>query len=152
MMIRILIGSGSLLILGGLAAPPDAAAQMPEWSCVTCHSAFGDSPLGRPVQTYAEDVHAAEGFSCVACHGGDAEDPGLSAMDPAEGYVGAPERDEVVLLCGRCHSSAQFMRRYNPALRVDQVAAATNGSQPVSVVTQPTRSSRRPIRARLLTR
>jgi hypothetical protein len=95
-----------LLILGGLAAPPDAAAQMPEWSCVTCHSAFGDSPLGRPVQTYAEDVHAAEGFSCVACHGGDAEDPGLSAMDPAEGYVGAPERDEVVLLCGRCHSSA----------------------------------------------
>jgi hypothetical protein len=141
-----------LLILGGLAAPPDAAAQMPEWSCVTCHSAFGDSPLGRPVQTYAEDVHAAEGFSCVACHGGDAEDPGLSAMDPAEGYVGAPERDEVVLLCGRCHSSAQFMRRYNPALRVDQVAAATNGSQPVSVVTQPTRSSRRPIRARLLTR
>jgi predicted CXXCH cytochrome family protein len=120
MMIRALIGS--LLILGGLAAPPDAAAQMPEWSCVTCHSTFGDSPLGRPVQTYAEDVHAAKGFSCVACHGGDAEDPGLSAMDPAEGYVGAPERDEVVLLCGRCHSSAQFMRRYNPALRVDQVA------------------------------
>src|SRR6266540_7241295 len=25
-------------------------------------------------------------------------------------------------ICGRCHSDAQFMKRYNPALRVDQVA------------------------------
>jgi hypothetical protein len=43
-------------------------------------------------------------------------------MDPSAGYIGAPAAADVPQVCGRCHSDAAFMRRYNPALRVDQVA------------------------------
>ena len=43
-------------------------------------------------------------------------------MDEAKGYIGRPSPDQVPNVCGRCHSNAGFMRQYNPALRVDQVA------------------------------
>ena len=45
----------------------------------------------------------------------------MSAMDPGRGYIGVPQGRQVVQVCGRCHSDAQFMRQYNPSLRVDQV-------------------------------
>ncbi len=115
----------SIVLLASLclvATPSLASAQAPEEGCVTCHSAFGDSRLGSPVQSFAEDIHSAQGFGCVACHGGDAADPGMPAMDPAEGYIGVPEPHEIPLLCGRCHADAEFMRRYNPSIRVDQLA------------------------------
>ncbi|UCF18146.1 MAG: cytochrome c3 family protein [Gemmatimonadota bacterium] len=114
------VSCASLLLVGGLAVP--VLAQQSQESCVTCHGSFSDARLGGPVRAYTEDVHAAKGFGCVACHGGDALDLGMTAMDPAKGYVGVPGREELLLVCGRCHSSAGFMRRYNPALRVDQVA------------------------------
>jgi predicted CXXCH cytochrome family protein len=43
-------------------------------------------------------------------------------MDSAKGYIGTPGRAQVAQVCGRCHTDARFMRQYNPALRVDQVA------------------------------
>jgi len=43
-------------------------------------------------------------------------------MDEAKGYIGAPSPALVPQVCGRCHSDAGFMRQYNPALRVDQLA------------------------------
>jgi predicted CXXCH cytochrome family protein len=43
-------------------------------------------------------------------------------MDPEKGYIGVPGRRLTPEVCGRCHSNAEFMRRYNPGLRVDQVA------------------------------
>jgi hypothetical protein len=74
------------------------------------------------VQAFETDIHKAKGFGCVACHGGDAREAGMEAMDPAKGYIGKPARKQLLQVCGRCHSDAQFMKRYNPALRVDQVA------------------------------
>ncbi|NIR43340.1 MAG: hypothetical protein GWN99_05320 [Gemmatimonadetes bacterium] len=109
-------------LLAGFLLAPKATAQEPESSCVTCHAAFGDERLSGPVESYPNDVHAAQGFDCVACHGGDATVAGMGAMDPAAGYLGVPEGEDVLSVCGRCHSSAQFMRRYDPSLRVDQVA------------------------------
>ncbi len=111
----------SFLLLVGLAWPSFGQAQGTESSCVTCHAALSDERLVGPARQLGEDVHEAAGFDCVACHGGDAQEFGMAAMDPARGYLGIPERQEVALLCGRCHSDAQFMRRFNPALRVDQV-------------------------------
>jgi predicted CXXCH cytochrome family protein len=103
-------------------SPPAAAAAPPAESCVTCHLAIGDERLAGPIKAYAEDVHAAKGLGCVACHGGDAQEPGMEAMDPARGYIGKPERRQVIQVCGRCHADARFMKQYNPSLRVDQVA------------------------------
>ncbi len=110
-----------LLCVTLTAWPLTGLAQPPEGSCATCHSALGGR-LGEPVQKYAEDVHAAKGFGCISCHGGDARESGLEAMDPARGYIGVPEHGQVTTVCGRCHSDAEFMKRYNPSLRVDQVA------------------------------
>ena len=108
-----------LLILSVL--PSSAGAQQEADSCVTCHQSFGDDRLGKPVEEFKEDIHAAKGFGCVSCHGGDANVAGMEAMDPAKGYIGKPKPSQVMEVCGRCHSDARFMKRYNPALRVDQV-------------------------------
>ncbi len=112
-----------LLVLLGLAAwaSPGAAQQRTD-SCRTCHLETGDERLAKPAKDFPGDIHASKGFDCVACHGGDAKAAGMEAMDPAKGYIGKPERQQVAQVCGRCHSDARFMKRYNPALRVDQVA------------------------------
>lgn len=113
----------ALAILAGLLIwPASAPAQAPpKDSCSACHVETGDDRLAQPVRDYVADVHAARGFGCVACHGGDARQTGMEAMDPAKGYIGKPERSQIAQVCGSCHSDAQFMKRYNPGLRVDQV-------------------------------
>lgn len=99
----------ALLLLG--AARIEAAT-----SCTGCH---------EDVKMTAADVHVQLGLSCHDCHGGN-PDPkladDLAAMDPASGFRGAPARADIPDFCGRCHSSAAFMKRFNPAARVDQVA------------------------------
>lgn len=120
---RKLTAIATFALAGLLAQPGRVPAQAPEESCVTCHSALTSSArLSGPVEAYASDVHAAKGFGCTACHGGDPEEPGMAAMDPSRGYIGVPSRQEIIQVCGRCHSDADFMRRYNPSIRVDQVA------------------------------
>ncbi|HEU5394006.1 MAG TPA: hypothetical protein VFV36_04325, partial [Candidatus Methylomirabilis sp.] len=123
------MGPGTLAALGGLglsislvlAWPSAARAQPPAESCAACHLEIGDDRLAAPVKAFTEDIHAAKGFGCVSCHGGDPKEAGMEAMDPAKGYIGKPDRQQVPQLCGRCHSDARLMKRYNPALRVDQV-------------------------------
>jgi predicted CXXCH cytochrome family protein len=111
-----------LMLVGhSIWSSPVAAAPSPE-SCIACHLATGDDRLARPAQEFAKDIHAAKGFGCISCHGGDAQAEGMEAMDPDKGYIGKPERLQVVQVCGRCHADAYFMKRYNPAMRVDQVA------------------------------
>jgi hypothetical protein len=111
-----------LIVLALSGLPAAMGAEERGGSCVACHQNFGDDRLGKPVKEFAADIHSARGFGCVACHGGDAQDPGMTAMDPAKGYIGKPSGQQIVQACGRCHSDAAFMRQYNPALRVDQVA------------------------------
>ncbi len=110
------------LLLGIAPVAPVSAQQPPQESCVTCHGAVGDERLSGPVEAYPEDVHSQNGFGCVACHGGDGSVMGMEAMDPARGFIGVPDHGEIPMVCGRCHSDAGFMRRYNPSLRVDQLA------------------------------
>jgi predicted CXXCH cytochrome family protein len=114
----------ALTALVMVLAPPSLSPGQPQAtsSCVTCHLEIGDDRLVKPTKEFAEDIHAAKGFDCVACHGGDAKASGMEAMDPAKGYIGKPARRDIPQLCGRCHSDARFMKRYNPSLRVDQVA------------------------------
>ncbi len=112
---------GLVPIVPGESAAQQPAAATPD-NCRTCHEVLGDERLAGPAERFPGDVHAQRGMGCIACHGGDATTPGLEAMDPAKGFLGAPERRQVSQFCGRCHSDAQFMRRFNPALRVDQEA------------------------------
>jgi len=71
----------------------------------------------------ATDIHAKFGLSCADCHGGDrTSDDGDEAMSPTIGFVGRPSPKDLPAFCGKCHSDAGYMKRFNPAVRVDQVA------------------------------
>jgi predicted CXXCH cytochrome family protein len=106
-------------------APPPvpAIARSSADKCAACHLEIGDDRLVKPAKDFPGDIHAAKGFGCVACHGGDGKADGMEAMDPGKGFIGKPDRKQLAQVCGRCHSDARFMKQYNPALRVDQVAA-----------------------------
>jgi len=112
----------ALVILVVWTYPGGADGQPQSETCAVCHLAMGVENLTKPAELYKADIHAAKGFGCVACHGGDGTIGGLESMDRKKGYIGKPTRAQVIEVCGRCHSDANFMRRYNPSLRVDQVA------------------------------
>lgn len=105
-----------LLLLASLPARAVAAD-----SCVACHEAIGDE-LGAPVAGMKNDVHTRAGISCAGCHGGNPDDPELTAKDEARGYIGKPSVDRIPALCGRCHADAAYMRRFDPSLPTDQLA------------------------------
>ena len=118
----------TILALGllALAAAPLAGAD--DTSCTVCHSdaeVFDEADVAI-VADWAKGVHAAVGLSCHDCHGGN---PALALADDIEAmdeeyepnpYLGAPERAEIPSFCGGCHSDPSFMRRYDPAARIDQ--------------------------------
>ena len=107
------------LVVGG---SQDLLAQGSSDMCIECHRALDSESLAGPVEVFESDIHAEAGFGCVDCHGGDASIAGPGGMDPALGFLGAPRGEEVIVVCGRCHSDGEFMRQFNPSLRVDQVA------------------------------
>lgn len=120
---RSALALGCLWVSLGLSSDAAAMPQEPQQdNCVACHGALRDERLAAPVRKFPADIHAARGLTCVSCHGGDATASGFAAMDPAKGFLAKPEPGAVPQFCGRCHSHAEFMRRYNPAIRVDQVA------------------------------
>jgi len=108
-------------LVGVLLLAVPAMGQQKVDNCLACHQSLTDARLSAPTKLFSEDIHAVKGFGCVSCHGGDASDPEMSAMNPAKGYIGKPTGTKIVDVCGRCHSDARFMRQYNPSLRVDQV-------------------------------
>jgi len=106
-----------------------AFGAQPQTSCVHCHDSDLFSPKDRErVHTFRSDVHALAGLSCHDCHGGNPDpknDDMTVAMDPAYApapFVAKPKRADIPAFCGRCHSSAAYMKKFNPAARVDQVA------------------------------
>lgn len=100
------------------------AARSAETSgCADCHLAMDDETLSPPARAFAHDVHAAAGFTCASCHGGDpaAEDQ-ERAHDTKKGFHGKFAPQEIPELCGKCHADAALMKHFNPSLRVDQLA------------------------------
>ena len=90
-------------------------------TCLDCHGTL-DPPLQVTAEQFASDIHSQKGLTCADCHGGDPTKADLDAMSKAAGFRGKIERSQVPQLCGRCHSDAAFMRKYNPTLRTDQLS------------------------------
>jgi hypothetical protein len=114
-----LVTAGAGVVRGASAAPRS--------SCETCHAGLADvaPELVVKLDVWDLDVHAAKGLGCVGCHGGN-PDPAVAgdaeaAMSKAAGFVGKPERSRQAEWCGRCHSDPEFMRRFQPRARIDQV-------------------------------
>ena len=104
-----------LLVLGGTASAQTKS------SCIECHRQLEDSRLSAPAKAFDTDIHKSRGLSCNDCHGGDPNaDTKEAAKDPRKGYLGKPKTLDIPAYCGKCHSDANLMKRFNPSLRVDQ--------------------------------
>jgi len=90
-------------------------------SCVECHIKLDDPRLSAPAKLFDNDIHKARGLACNDCHGGDPNDDSKEgAKSQAKGYLGKPKTLDIPAYCGKCHSDANLMKRFNPSLRVDQ--------------------------------
>jgi nitrate/TMAO reductase-like tetraheme cytochrome c subunit len=104
-----------------------AAVTQTPTSCINCHvSDLFPQAERTKVANFHNDVHAQVGLSCHDCHGGN-PDPNADmgeSMDPKfakNPFIAKPKRIQIPEFCGRCHSSADYMKRFNPAARVDQL-------------------------------
>ena len=107
------------------AQPPAPAGQETATTstCAECHLAMGDDTLSPPAKAFEHDVHAASGFTCASCHGGDpTQSDQERAHDRKKGFHGKFLPAEIPGLCGGCHSDATLMKHFNPSLRVDQLS------------------------------
>src|SRR5574337_270353 len=119
-MLRRILLTVVLLAVGSIAAVAQTSPPAKD-SCRQCHEML-DGRLGDPAHKFQDDIHAARGFSCADCHGGNpGEEDADKAMDRKRGFHGVPKRTEIPQLCARCHSDGAFMRNYNPSLRTDQL-------------------------------
>jgi cytochrome b6 len=62
----------------------------------------------RPEDLFKEDIHNKNQVTCADCHG------------TGSARIAAPRRSEIAAMCSRCHSDLNYMRRFNPQMRVDQ--------------------------------
>src|SRR3989338_5851678 len=94
--------------------PQPGWSQTPEGnSCVTCHSDYWDELKGS--------IHGRQGILCNSCHGGDpAKTDKEAAKAPETGYLGVPDKKQIVEKCGQCHADVETMNFYG--IRTDQLA------------------------------
>ena len=98
-----------------------SASAQKKSSCIECHIKLDDTRLSAPAKLFDNDIHKSRGLSCNDCHGGDPNaDTKEGAKDPRKGYLGKPKTLDIPAYCGKCHSDANLMKRFNPSLRVDQ--------------------------------
>jgi predicted CXXCH cytochrome family protein len=114
--VLVLAAAGLIGLSGRVAVAADTGN-----SCIDCHTAMEDEVVSHIDQ----DVHFVKGLACQDCHGGNAtrgfkEMDSELAHDKKAGFVGAPSATEIPSFCARCHSDVDYMREYNPKLRVDQ--------------------------------
>jgi hypothetical protein len=103
------------------------AADAPQSSCTACHfdAQIFEGAAQELRHEFDEDVHAKAGLSCHDCHGGNPDpaadaDAAMDAAWAANPFRGAPERDATPAFCGHCHSDPEYMKRFDPAARIDQ--------------------------------
>ena len=92
-------------------------------TCFDCHLVMEGTSL-----KFTNDIHFAKGISCANCHGGDpnASDQNI-AMNASRGFKVRVTRQGVPEFCGRCHSDTNYMGKYKPQPRVDQLSKYRTG-------------------------
>ncbi len=107
-------------------------------NCLECHG-NADVWEGERLRLYvteqklAGDIHWQKGLRCADCHGGNpkaeevnqahAEEDGFHNLRATpKDFNKPPDPAKVVELCGKCHANIEYMRRYRPSPRTDQLA------------------------------
>ncbi|MDH3733847.1 MAG: hypothetical protein OEU54_09955 [Gemmatimonadota bacterium] len=113
------IAAGASVVLVQVILQPAAVAQQGGGECLVCHVTLDDDALSEPATAWEADTHNLTGLTCTGCHGGDAA---TAIADVAHaGMVATPTRGNTPDMCGRCHANADFMRDYDPDIRIDQL-------------------------------
>ncbi len=108
-LIALLVFLGIALFWQGTGWTQDAQVN----SCVECHSDIAEENQGS--------IHAQQGISCQDCHGGDPSQKDKDAAKaPGTGYIGIPDKKQIVQVCGTCHADVEKMNFYG--IRTDQLA------------------------------
>lgn len=116
------VGLLSAVVALVLIEPSDLPAQQRiNDQCMICHLEADDLEVVEPAARWPSDVHFAAGLTCTGCHGGDARATEVTVAHA--GMVAAPSRERIPDMCGRCHANQEFMRSYDPDIRIDQVEA-----------------------------
>ena len=106
-------------------------------SCFQCHSVIEGTSV-----TFKDDVHYHHTISCADCHGGDSkEDDQNLSMSAERGFRIRVKRQATPDYCGRCHENASYMRKFDPQLRVDQLALYKTSVHAKQLATGHTRSA-----------
>ena len=97
----------SILLVGVVGAEEKPPA--PGGSCETCHAEMkeDDPEMAAPVFEWRTSIHHENGIACADCHGGNPKIEDEDAMDEEQGFVGAPEDEEIPDFCGKCHSAVR---------------------------------------------
>ena len=123
---RLMIG-GFLLVLWAFAL--SAAAQQPD-NCRLCHGDLDDERLAKPATAFDGDIHADKGFGLRS--------PAMAATQrPQEwrrwtrtkGILARPSADKSPRFAVVATRMRALWKRYNPRLRVDQVAEYNSSVQ-----------------------
>ena len=81
------------------------AQSAPANSCLECHADMAEEMKGS--------IHSQHQVYCQHCHGGDpAKKDQEAAKDPATGYIGVPDKKQLVKICGECHADVEAMHFY----------------------------------------
>ena len=87
-------------------------------SCIACHSRESGK-TGQPVKLHSASAHGKAGIGCHGCHGGDPSQAEKSRAH-APGFVGKPDANGTLLMCGACHQQPLALfkgSRHFPAQR-----------------------------------
>jgi len=98
-------------------------------TCIACHGSPDWAETLEPAQEHlivspkhvAADIHWQKGLRCQDCHGGDATADDFGPAHGGNGGLHSIKPRDLPEFCGNCHADIDFMRRYNPSPRVDQL-------------------------------
>lgn len=90
-----------------------AEPQPPQNTCIECHTDQWDE--------LKNSIHGQQGITCDRCHGGDpTQKEAEKAKSKTHGYIGVPNKQQMVEKCGGCHQDIEAMNFYG--VRTDQLA------------------------------
>ncbi|MEI8371504.1 MAG: cytochrome c3 family protein [Planctomycetota bacterium] len=94
--------------------------------CIQCHTQLDtgdpkDQKFHIPLESLKNDVHWQKGVRCQDCHGGDPSVQEIKAHQANDDFRAIKSPAEIPDFCGRCHSNIEYMRRFNPSPRTDQL-------------------------------
>lgn len=121
--------SGLLLLLVAVPAVETRAAEATvpaDYSCTVCHSKAGElwnehTPVVE-AKDLVGDIHwQKHGLLCHDCHGGSPTIKDFQDHRKDKTFHATLTPGDIPAFCGRCHASADYMKRFNPAAPVDLV-------------------------------